>query len=165
MPHKIPSLGRDQDLISIACFFFSSLFFSFLARIQYKVNASAISGNMPRTSLQLASREEAKRWWNFSLSTEPTRTPRQLRSLTQRHYSSLPLKVSSKLPICFCARSWLGSEGEVLEVVGEQGRIVMVQLLLHAGAKLFREGKEQYEKNVRRASDNGHHAIRRLLES
>ena len=52
-----------------------------------------------------------------------------------------------------------------LEGAAEHGRIDMVQLLLNAGAKIFQDGQPQYENAVRRASENGHHAIRRLLES
>jgi ankyrin repeat protein len=52
-----------------------------------------------------------------------------------------------------------------LEGAAEHGRIDMVQLLLNAGANIFHEGQAQYENAVRRASDNGHCAVRRLLES
>jgi ankyrin repeat protein len=52
-----------------------------------------------------------------------------------------------------------------LEGASEHGRIDMVQLLLNAGASIFEDGQAQYENAVRRASENGHHALRRLLES
>jgi ankyrin repeat protein len=52
-----------------------------------------------------------------------------------------------------------------LEGAAEHGRIDMVQLLLNAGANIFHEGQAQYENAVRRASENGHCAVRRLLES
>jgi Ankyrin repeats (3 copies)/Ankyrin repeat len=52
-----------------------------------------------------------------------------------------------------------------LEGAAEHGRIDMVQLLLNAGVRIFEEGREQYENTVRRASENGHSAVQRLLES
>lgn len=52
-----------------------------------------------------------------------------------------------------------------LEGAAECGRIDMVQLLLNAGASVFQEGRVQYENAVRRASENGHSAVRMLLES
>ena len=51
-----------------------------------------------------------------------------------------------------------------LEGAAEHGRLDMVQLLLNAGAQIFGDGQDQYENAIRRASGNGHHAIRRMLE-
>ncbi len=51
-----------------------------------------------------------------------------------------------------------------LEGAAEHGKIDIVQLLLNAGADVCGSGQEQYERALRRASENGHHAIRRLLE-
>ncbi|KFZ10895.1 hypothetical protein V502_07858 [Pseudogymnoascus sp. VKM F-4520 (FW-2644)] len=51
-----------------------------------------------------------------------------------------------------------------LEGAAEHGRVDMVQLLLNAGANIFGDGQTQYENAIRRASENGHHAIRRMLE-
>ncbi|OBT87434.1 hypothetical protein VE02_04709 [Pseudogymnoascus sp. 03VT05] len=51
-----------------------------------------------------------------------------------------------------------------LEGAAEHGRIDMVQLLLNAGANVFGDGQVHYENALRRASGNGHHAIRRMLE-
>ncbi|OBT97930.2 hypothetical protein VE01_03949 [Pseudogymnoascus verrucosus] len=51
-----------------------------------------------------------------------------------------------------------------LEGAAEHGRLDMVQLLLNAGANVFGDGQAQYENAIRRASGNGHHAIRRMLE-
>ncbi|KFX95377.1 hypothetical protein O988_05813 [Pseudogymnoascus sp. VKM F-3808] len=51
-----------------------------------------------------------------------------------------------------------------LEGAAENGRVDMVQLLLNAGASIFGDGQAQYENAIRRASENGHHAIRRMLE-
>lgn len=51
-----------------------------------------------------------------------------------------------------------------LEGAAEHGRLDMVQLLLNVGANIFGDGQAQYENAVRRASGNGHHAIRRMLE-
>ncbi|KFY48610.1 hypothetical protein V495_01191 [Pseudogymnoascus sp. VKM F-4514 (FW-929)] len=51
-----------------------------------------------------------------------------------------------------------------LEGAAEHGRVDMVQLLLNAGANIFGDGQAQYENAIRRASENGHHAIRRMLE-
>ncbi|RYP19048.1 hypothetical protein DL765_003544 [Monosporascus sp. GIB2] len=52
-----------------------------------------------------------------------------------------------------------------LEGAAEHGRLDMVQFLLNAGAKVTGEGGEQYCQAIKRAADNGHFAIRRLLES
>ncbi|OBT65062.1 hypothetical protein VE03_05223 [Pseudogymnoascus sp. 23342-1-I1] len=51
-----------------------------------------------------------------------------------------------------------------LEGAAEHGRIDMVQLLLNAGANIFGDGQAQYENATRRASENGHHAVRRMIE-
>lgn len=51
-----------------------------------------------------------------------------------------------------------------LEGAAENGRLDMVQLLLNAGANVFGDGQAQYENAIRRASGNGHHALRRMLE-
>jgi len=52
-----------------------------------------------------------------------------------------------------------------LEGAAEHGRMDMVQLLINAGASISQEGQAQYESALRRASENGHSAVRRLLES
>ncbi|KAH8755846.1 ankyrin repeat-containing domain protein [Hyaloscypha finlandica] len=52
-----------------------------------------------------------------------------------------------------------------LEGAAEHGRVDMVQLLLTAGASVVVDGQTQYENAVKRASENGHYAVRRLLES
>jgi ankyrin repeat protein len=52
-----------------------------------------------------------------------------------------------------------------LEGAAEHGRLDMVQLLINAGASISQEGRAQYENALRRASENGHSAVRRLLES
>jgi ankyrin repeat protein len=52
-----------------------------------------------------------------------------------------------------------------LEGAAEHGRIDMLQLLLSAGALIIGPGSEQYERAWNFASENGHIAARRLLES
>jgi ankyrin repeat protein len=52
-----------------------------------------------------------------------------------------------------------------LEGAAEHGRVDMIQLLFNAGASISEDGQSQYESALRRASENGHHAVRRLLES
>jgi ankyrin repeat protein len=52
-----------------------------------------------------------------------------------------------------------------LEGAAEHGRLDMIQLLINAGASISQEGRAQYENALRRASENGHSAVRRLLES
>jgi ankyrin repeat protein len=52
-----------------------------------------------------------------------------------------------------------------LEGAAEHGRVDMVQLFFNAGAGISGDGRSQYESAMRRASENGHHATRRLLES
>ncbi|KAH8772220.1 ankyrin repeat-containing domain protein [Hyaloscypha sp. PMI_1271] len=52
-----------------------------------------------------------------------------------------------------------------LEGAAEHGRVDVVQLLLTAGASVVVDGQTQYENAVKRASENGHYAVRRLLES
>ncbi|OCK94914.1 ankyrin, partial [Cenococcum geophilum 1.58] len=52
-----------------------------------------------------------------------------------------------------------------LEGAAEYGRIDMLQLLLDAGAQTEGSGQAQYENAVNFASQNGHDAARRLLES
>jgi ankyrin repeat protein len=52
-----------------------------------------------------------------------------------------------------------------LEGAAEHGRIDMLQLLLNAGAEIVGPCGEQYTRAVKFASENGHGAARRLLES
>jgi ankyrin repeat protein len=52
-----------------------------------------------------------------------------------------------------------------LEGAAEHGRIDMLQLLLSAGALIVGPGAEQYERARKLATDNGHIAMRHLLES
>jgi ankyrin repeat protein len=52
-----------------------------------------------------------------------------------------------------------------LEGAAEHGRIDMLQLLLNAGAEIVGPCGEQYARAVKFASENGHGAARRLLES
>ncbi|KAH8672229.1 ankyrin repeat-containing domain protein [Ilyonectria robusta] len=52
-----------------------------------------------------------------------------------------------------------------LEGAAEHGRIDMVQLLKNAGADISESGQGQYERALRRASNNGHFATAKLLRS
>jgi ankyrin repeat protein len=52
-----------------------------------------------------------------------------------------------------------------LEGAAEHGRIDMVQLLKNAGADISESGHGQYERALRRASNNGHFATAILLRS
>jgi ankyrin repeat protein len=52
-----------------------------------------------------------------------------------------------------------------LEGAAEHGRLDMVQFLLNAGARVTGASQEQYNRAIKRASDNGHYAVHRLLES
>jgi ankyrin repeat protein len=52
-----------------------------------------------------------------------------------------------------------------LEGEAEYGRLDMIQLLINAGASISQERWTQYESALSRASENGHSAVRRLLES
>ncbi|OCK74011.1 ankyrin, partial [Lepidopterella palustris CBS 459.81] len=52
-----------------------------------------------------------------------------------------------------------------LEGAAEHGRIDMVQLLLNAGAELHGNGERQYRNALELASENGHNAVRRLIEA
>ena len=47
----------------------------------------------------------------------------------------------------------------------EHGRIDMVQLLLNAGVKLSGSGDAQYRTALEVASENGHNAIKQLIEN
>ncbi len=140
--------------------------------LQYNANPNAIFSGMEHTPLQMVSRDGS----------------RELVELLLEHgadVNSLPAKESGATALQFAAiKGFLGiahllleSGAEVnataaeidgrtaLEVAAEHGWIDMVQLLLNAGAKIFQDGKAQYENAVRRASENGHYAVRRLLES
>jgi len=52
-----------------------------------------------------------------------------------------------------------------LEGAAEHGRIDMVQLLRNAGADISESGQGQFERAVKRARDNGHIAVAKLLGS
>jgi ankyrin repeat protein len=52
-----------------------------------------------------------------------------------------------------------------LEGASENGRIDILQVLLNTGAKLVGPGSAQYARARQRASENGHIAVRRLLDA
>jgi ankyrin repeat protein len=140
--------------------------------LQYKANTNAIFGNMHHTPLQMASRDGSKEIVELLLEHGA-----DVNAPLAREFGATALQFAAIKGLLGIAYLLLQYDADVnapaaeidgrtaLEGAAEHGRIDMVQLLLNSGANIFQDGQEQYENAVRRASENGHHAVRRLLES
>lgn len=140
--------------------------------LQYNGNPNAIFGNMPHTPLQIASRDGSKEIVELLLEHGA-----KVNAPPAKEFGATALQFAAMKGLLGIAHLLLEYEADVnappaevegrtaLEGAAEHGRIDMVQLLLNAGANIFQDGEAQYENAIRRASENGHHAVRRLLES
>jgi ankyrin repeat protein len=140
--------------------------------LEYKANANAIHGSMPHTALQMASRDGTKEIVELLLEYGP-----DVNAPPTKEFGATALQFAAIKGLLGIAYLLLQYDADVnapaaevggrtaLEGAAEHGRIDMVQVLLNARANIFEDGQEQYGNAVRRASENGHHAVRRLLES
>jgi ankyrin repeat protein len=140
--------------------------------LEYKANANAIHGNMPHTSLQMASRDGGKEIVELLLEhgADVNAPPAKEFGATALQFAAIKGLLGIAYLLLQYGADVNAPATEVggrtaLEGAAEHGRIDMVQLLLNSRANIFEDGQEQYENAVRRASENGHHAVRRLLES
>jgi ankyrin repeat protein len=140
--------------------------------LEYKANANAIHGNMPHTSLQMASRDGGKEIVELLLEhgADVNAPPAKEFGATALQFAAIKGLLGIAYLLLQYGADVNAPAAEVggrtaLEGAAEHGRIDMVQLLLNSRANIFEDGQEQYENAVRRASENGHHALRRLLES
>jgi len=140
--------------------------------LQYGVNLNTSFDNLSHTPLQIAARDG-----NTEIVDLLLEHGADVNSPPAKHYGATALQFAAIEGLLGIAFLLLENGADVnappaeiggrtaLEGAAEHGRIDMVQLLLNAGANIFQEGRAQYESAVRRASENGHHAVRRLLES
>jgi ankyrin repeat protein len=140
--------------------------------LQYKANINAAFAAMPHTPLQMASRDGSKEIAELLLEhgADVNAPPAREFSATALQFAA----IKGLLGIAYLLLQYDANvnapaaevEGRTaLEGAAEHGRIDIVQLLLNSGANIFQDGQEQFDNAVRRASGNGHHAVRRLLES
>ncbi|KAH8753943.1 ankyrin repeat-containing domain protein [Hyaloscypha finlandica] len=140
--------------------------------LEYKANANAIHGNMPHTSLQMASRDGGKEIVELLLEhgADVNAPPAKEFGATALQFAAIKGLLGIAYLLLQYGADVNAPAAEVggrtaLEGAAEHGRIDMVQLLLNSRANIFEDGQEQYENAVRIASENGHHVLRGLLES
>ena len=140
--------------------------------LKYNGNPNTIFGVMIHTPLQIASRDGSKELVELLLEHGA-----EVNAPPGKEFGATALQLAAMKGFLGIVHLLLEYEADVnappaevdgrtaLEGAAEYGRIDTVQLLLNAGANIFQDGEAQYENAVRRASENGHHAVRRLLES
>jgi ankyrin repeat protein len=140
--------------------------------LEYKATANAIHGNMLHTPLQMASRDGGKEIVELLLEhgADVNAPPTKEFGATALQFAAIKGLLGIAYLLLQYGADVNAPAAEIsgrtaLEGAAEHGRIDMVQLLLNSRANIFEDGQEQYENAVRRASENGHHAVRRLLES
>jgi hypothetical protein len=140
--------------------------------LRYNCNMEATCEQNPHTPLQIASREGRKEavellyQYRVNVNAPPARewgaTALQFAAI-QGYLGIATLLLDYEADVNIPAAEFDGRTA--LEGAAEHGRIDMVQLPLNAGATIVQEGEIQYQNAMRRASQNGHHAVRRLLEA
>jgi ankyrin repeat protein len=140
--------------------------------LRHKCNVEATCEDNPHTALQIASRDGKKEIVellyqyganvNAPAAEEYGATALQFAAI-QGYLGIATLLIDYEADVNAPAAEFDGRTA--LEGAAEHGRIDMVQLLLNAGATIVQEGDTQYQNAMRRASQNGHLAIRRLLEA
>jgi ankyrin repeat protein len=140
--------------------------------LEYNADANAIHGNMPHAALQIASRDGSKEIVELLLEhgADVNAPPAKEFGATALQFAAIKGLLGIAYLLLQYGADVNAPAAEVggrtaLEGAAEHGRIDMVQLLLNARANIFEDGQGQYENAVRRASENGHHALRSLLES
>jgi ankyrin repeat protein len=157
-PLQIAVSNRDTAIIKIL--------------LEHKANANIIHGNMPHTALQMASRDGVKEIVELLLEygADVNAPPTKEFGATALQFAAIKGLLGIAYLLLQYGADVNAPAAEVggrtaLEGAAEHGRVDTVQLLLNSRANIFEDGQEQYENAVRRASENGHHAVRRLLES
>ncbi|RDL41644.1 uncharacterized protein BP5553_01623 [Venustampulla echinocandica] len=140
--------------------------------LQYNYNPKTVFDDMKHTPLQTAARDGNKEMVELLLEHGA-----DVNSPPPKRFGATALQFAAINGFAGIAYLLLQNGADVnalaaeidgrtaLEGAAEHGRTDMVQLLLNAEANIFGDGQPQYENAVRRASENGHHGIRRLLES
>ena len=142
--------------------------------LQYKGDPNAVFGEMKHTPLQMASRDGSKEMVELLLEQGA-----DVNSPSAKKFGATALQFAAIKGLLGIAYLLLENGADVnappaemggrtaLEGAAEHGRVDMVQLLLNAGANISQDqgGQSQYENAARRATENSHRAIRRLLES
>ena len=140
--------------------------------LKYKANPNTVAGYMSHTALQTASRDGCKEMAEILLEhgADVNAPPARAFGATALQFAA----IEGFLGIAYLllengadanAAPAITEGRTALEGAAEHGRIDMVQLLLNAGADIHEAGQGQYERALRFASKNGHHATRQLLES
>jgi ankyrin repeat protein len=159
-PVQIATENRDTEMVRLL--------------LQYKGDPNTVFGEMKHTPLQMASRDGSKEMVELLLEQGA-----DVNSPSAKKFGATALQFAAIKGLLGIAYLLLENGADVnappaeiggrtaLEGAAEHGRIDMVQLLLNAGANISQDqgGQSQYENAARRATENSHRAIRRLLES
>lgn len=176
---KLLSYGSDPNAVSLSSLYGTPVQMAVAHRdlpmlkilLQHKGNPCTIFGELEHTPLQMASRDGSREMVELLLEHGA-------------YVNSPPAKKCGATALQFAAmQGYLGIANLLLEYgadvhapaaeidgrtalegAAEHGRIDMVKFLLNADTDIFGDGQSQYENAVRRASENGHHSIRRLLQ-
>ncbi|KAH8758505.1 ankyrin repeat-containing domain protein [Hyaloscypha sp. PMI_1271] len=159
-PMQLASENRDTEMVRLL--------------LQYKGDPNAVFGEMKHTPLQMASRDGSKEMVELLLEQGA-----DVNSPSAKKFGATALQFAAIKGLLGIAYLLLENGADVnappaemggrtaLEGAAEHGRVDMVQLLLNAGANISQDqgGQSLYENAARRATENSHRAIRRLLES
>lgn len=140
--------------------------------LKHNANPNAVTENLPHTALQIAAREGCKEIvellleYGADINSPPAEEfgATALQFAAIGGYLGIALLLLEKGADVNAPPAKIGGR-TALEGAAEHGRIDMVQLLINAGADISEAGQGQYERALRRALENGHHATRRLLLS
>ncbi|EPE33291.1 Ankyrin repeat-containing protein [Glarea lozoyensis ATCC 20868] len=157
-PLQIAVTNQDTDIVTLL--------------LQHSCNVEATYDDMPHTPIQIASRNGNKGIIEllYHHGANVNAPPAKEAGATALQFAALEGLLGIATLLLDYNADVNAPAAEIggrtaLEGAAEHGRIDMVQLLLNAGASIVKEGEAQYQDAMRRATENGHHAVRRLLEA
>jgi ankyrin repeat protein len=157
-PLEIAVTNQDNDIVALL--------------LQYSCNVEATNDDMPHTPIQIASRNGNKEIIEllYHHGANVNAPPAKEGGATALQFAALEGLLGIATLLLDYNADVNAPAAEIggrtaLEGAAEHGRIDMVQLLLNAGANTVKDGDTQYQNAMRRATENGHHAVRRLLQA
>jgi hypothetical protein len=140
--------------------------------LEEKIDVNAVFGIIQHTPLQIACGEGEKEIAELLLQSgaDANAPPAKESGATALQFAAIKGSLGIAVLLLRYGAHVNAPAAEVdgrtaLEGAAEHGRIDMVQMLLNAGASVIADGQTQYENAVKRASENGHYVVRKLLES